>query len=235
MRAALLCARATARTQRGAPVTSQLRGNVLASSSPSLSSPLAPLSMSNSTQWLSLSSDLQSRLSSSVSSSSSGESSELPPVRAWRARLNKQAMEKAALRKAESAAQTTQTTVVEHPSKLPFRDPNAPSKFAVVALSGTQYKVVEDDLIVCSLLDNAEVGEKYVIDDVLLVGGLDKTVIGRPRIAGATVTAMVEEITKDQKVIIMKRRTKNHKSRRTKGFRRDVTFLRIASIDYELK
>lgn len=43
---------------------------------------------------------------------------------------------------------------------------------------------------------------------------------------------MVEEITKDKKVIVQKhRRRKNYK--RTYGFRRDVTLLRVADIIFD--
>ncbi|GBG25932.1 50S ribosomal protein L21, chloroplastic [Hondaea fermentalgiana] len=176
-----------------------------------------------------------------LSSLSGGDAGEAPAAAKalpeWKARVISKTREAVAARRAAEEARIAEsrTSVVEHPVVLPFRDPAAPSKFAVVALSGTQYKVVEDDLIVCNLIEGAEVGKEYVIDEVLLVGGLDKTVIGRPVIKGATVTAVVEEITRDKKILIMKRRTKNHKSRRTKGFRRDVTFLRISSIDYDLK
>jgi len=128
---------------------------------------------------------------------------------------------------------------VTHNVKLPTRPEGiesdmSRSKFAIVAFSGTMYKVTPDDLIVCNLVEGAEVGKEFVLDDVRLVGGLEKTVIGRPTVFGAKVRTICEEITRDEKVIIMKRRRRKHKSRRTKGFRRDVTMLRIQSIDYEL-
>jgi large subunit ribosomal protein L21 len=63
----------------------------------------------------------------------------------------------------------------------------------------------------------------------LLVGSRKATVVGRPLVEGAQVVASVEEITKDKKVISFKmRRRKN--SRRTKGFRRQVTILRVTDI-----
>lgn len=63
----------------------------------------------------------------------------------------------------------------------------------------------------------------------MLVGSKYGTLVGRPIVPGARVTAYVEELTKDKKVTILKfRRRKN--SKRTKGFRRDITVLRIKEI-----
>jgi large subunit ribosomal protein L21 len=64
---------------------------------------------------------------------------------------------------------------------------------------------------------------------VLLVGSKFATVIGHPLVPQARVTLQVEEITLDQKVTILKfRRRKN--SRRRKGFRRQLTILRVTNI-----
>ena len=80
-------------------------------------------------------------------------------------------------------------------------------------------------------LKDAEVGKEYIFNDVLLVGKADATVIGRPRVPQARVVAAVEEQTKDGKVIAFKkRRRKGYK--RTKGFRREITVLRIHAIEY---
>jgi ribosomal protein L21 len=64
---------------------------------------------------------------------------------------------------------------------------------------------------------------------VLMIGSRKATLVGRPLIDGAEVVVDVEEITKDKKVIAFKmRRRKN--SKRTKGFRREVTVLRVTDI-----
>lgn len=64
----------------------------------------------------------------------------------------------------------------------------------------------------------------------MMLGSRATTVLGRPQIAGAKVTFEVEEKTKDKKVIAFKfRRRKN--SRRTRGFRRSITILRVKGID----
>ncbi len=63
----------------------------------------------------------------------------------------------------------------------------------------------------------------------MLVRSSHMKLVGMPFVAGAEVDVLVEEITKDAKVIIFhKRRKKN--SKRKRGFRRDVTMLRILDI-----
>lgn len=134
----------------------------------------------------------------------------------------------------------TSVTVVEHPHSLNGYLPYGADKdeleqarknlFAVVSFSGTQYKVAKDDVIVADKMnDDVDIGETVDLSDVLMVGSKAATVLGQPTIAGAKVTAVVEEITRDKKVITLKvRRRKN--SRTKKGFRRQVTVLRIADI-----
>jgi large subunit ribosomal protein L21 len=102
--------------------------------------------------------------------------------------------------------------------------------FAVVEVGGTQYKVTPDDVIITEKLDGVDVSDKIQLQRVLLFGTAAETIIGRPYIPGATVTAVVEEQFLDGKVIIFhKRRRKN--SRRTKGHRQPLTTLRILSVE----
>ena len=102
-------------------------------------------------------------------------------------------------------------------------------EFAVVELMGKQFKVAPDDVIVADKIEDMDIGETFDIEDVLLVGSEMDTVIGRPYVPGVRVIAEVEEQTKDRKVIAFKmRRRKN--SKRLKGFRRQVSILRILEI-----
>lgn len=101
--------------------------------------------------------------------------------------------------------------------------------FAIIGFSGTQYKVTMDDVIVADKIEGVDIGQMIDLAEVLLVGSRRGTVIGRPLVEGARVIAAVEEITKDRKVIAFKTRRRKH-SRRLKGFRREVTILRIADI-----
>jgi large subunit ribosomal protein L21 len=104
--------------------------------------------------------------------------------------------------------------------------------FAVVSMSGTQHKVTVDDVIVTSLmkpLQHFSIGSTHTLTDVLLVGSTHQTLVGMPIVAGAEVDVMIEEITRDAKVIVFKKRRRKN-SQRKNGFRRDVAMLRVLDI-----
>lgn len=64
---------------------------------------------------------------------------------------------------------------------------------------------------------------------VLLLGNVNQTIVGRPLVEGAKVRARVEEQTLDAKIdVFKKKRRKNY--RRWNGFRRQVTVLRVTDI-----
>lgn len=121
-------------------------------------------------------------------------------------------------------------SIIDHPYAIDNNPLDfTTNKFAVVELSGTQYKVGVDDVIVALKMNDIDIGQTIELDKVLLIGSRSNTIIGRPYIKEATVLATVEEITRDKKVKIFKmRRRKN--SQTMKGFRRDVTILRITDI-----
>ncbi|EDO38433.1 predicted protein [Nematostella vectensis] len=95
---------------------------------------------------------------------------------------------------------------------------------------GRQFKITVNDTITINRID-AEMGNKIRLEKVLLVGGENFTVIGRPLLERDLVTifATVIEKTKTAKVIVFKKkRRKGYK--RTRGHRQDITVLRINSI-----
>ena len=104
-------------------------------------------------------------------------------------------------------------------------------KFAVIQLSGTQFKVTVDDVIVTNKIGDYDIAENVEVKDVLLIGSQDMTVIGRPYVLGASVVLEVEEQTKDAKVIIFKKKRRKNYQRKT-GFRRCVTMLRVKEINH---
>jgi large subunit ribosomal protein L21 len=91
-------------------------------------------------------------------------------------------------------------------------------------------QVTEEDIVISERLAEAEVGSTFVLDEVLLVGTLNQTIIGRPTIAGATVLATVEEQSREAKVTIFKKKQRST-YRRTKGHRQYHTILRISSLE----
>lgn len=66
--------------------------------------------------------------------------------------------------------------------------------FAVVELGPTQFKVTPDDLVYSEKLTGVDIGDQVSLNRVLLLGNTATTVIGRPHVPGATVTAVIEVI-----------------------------------------
>jgi large subunit ribosomal protein L21 len=107
---------------------------------------------------------------------------------------------------------------------------NAPNDiFAVVRASGTQFKVTVGDVMWIEKLD-VDVGREIVLDDVLLLGTKQHTVVGRPALAGAGVRAFVEEQTADEKTIVFKYKKRKNYARKH-GHRRKLTSLRVVAIE----
>lgn len=101
--------------------------------------------------------------------------------------------------------------------------------FAVIKTGSKQYKVAKDDVIIVEKLPG-EKGAQVTLSDVLMVGGEGAARIGKPMIAGASVTAeLVDQILGD-KVIIFKKRRRQH-YRRKRGHRQPLTVLRIQTIN----
>ena len=100
--------------------------------------------------------------------------------------------------------------------------------FAIIKTGGKQYKVAEGDVIRLEKLD-AQAGSKVEFTDVILVNDGKKDHIGEPTLAGATVTATVEEQMRDRKVIVFKK-TRRHNYRRKNGHRQHLTVVKITKV-----
>ncbi len=102
-------------------------------------------------------------------------------------------------------------------------------KFAVIKTGGKQYRVAEGDALTIEKLPEAA-GEKVVFKDVLLLDDKEKTVLGAPTIAGATVTAEVIATGKAKKITIIKYKSKT-RYRVKRGHRQLFTKVKIVTID----
>jgi len=100
--------------------------------------------------------------------------------------------------------------------------------FAVVRTGGKQYRVAENDVIVVEKLAGEE-GETIVLGDVLSVGAGESLTIGTPCVTGASVAATVIEQTRGAKILVFKKHRRK-KYRRTHGHRQRLTALRITEI-----
>ncbi|MFG1297850.1 MULTISPECIES: 50S ribosomal protein L21 [Xanthobacter] len=98
--------------------------------------------------------------------------------------------------------------------------------FAVIKANGKQYRVAAADEITIDHLE-AEVGAVFTFP-VLMLGG-KVTAVGKPHVDGAMVTGEVVEHTRGDKVIAFKKRRRQN-SRRKRGFRADLTVVRITEI-----
>jgi large subunit ribosomal protein L21 len=99
--------------------------------------------------------------------------------------------------------------------------------FAVIKTGGRQYRVVPDDVLEIGKIAG-DVGTIVQLGDVLLVGG-EQPVLGAPTVAGASVAAEVLQHKRGPKVISFKKRRRKN-SRRKRGYRDEITVLRITEI-----
>ena len=99
--------------------------------------------------------------------------------------------------------------------------------FAVIKTGGRQYRVVPDDVLEIGKIAG-DVGTIVQLGEVLVVGG-DTPVLGTPTVAGASVAAEVLQHKRGPKVIAFKKRRRKN-SRRKRGYRDEITVLRITEI-----
>ena len=99
--------------------------------------------------------------------------------------------------------------------------------FAVIKTGGRQYRVVPDDVLEIGKIAG-DVGTIVQLGEVLLVGG-ESPVLGMPTVAGASVAAEVLQHKRGPKVISFKKRRRKN-SRRKRGYRDEITVLRITEI-----
>jgi large subunit ribosomal protein L21 len=99
--------------------------------------------------------------------------------------------------------------------------------FAVIKTGGRQYRVVPDDVLEIGKIEG-DVGTIVQLGEVLVLGG-DTPVLGVPAVAGASVAAEVLQHKRGPKVIAFKKRRRKN-SRRKRGYRDEITVLRITEI-----
>ena len=100
--------------------------------------------------------------------------------------------------------------------------------FAIVNISGKQYRVEKGDKIKVALLET-ESGKKVKFENVLLTDDGKKVTIGNPVVSGATVSGTVINHGRDRKVIVFKKKRRKG-YRRKNGHRQDFSLIQIDSI-----
>eukprot|EP01089_Gocevia_fonbrunei_P000306 TRINITY_DN10317_c0_g1_i1.p1 TRINITY_DN10317_c0_g1~~TRINITY_DN10317_c0_g1_i1.p1 ORF type:complete len:225 (-),score=36.70 TRINITY_DN10317_c0_g1_i1:41-715(-) len=118
--------------------------------------------------------------------------------------------------------------VDESPLQINDTSYTLPKSFAVVSISGRQYKVTSGDRIIVDKL-TAQPSDLITLKKVLLVGTQEFTAIGKPLLTGASVSAEIEQVTKGQKILIFKKKRRKG-YRRLKSVRPYVTILKIGDV-----
>ena len=96
--------------------------------------------------------------------------------------------------------------------------------YAVIRTGGKQYRVTSGDVIKIEKIAGEE-GKEVVFNEVLALGNT----IGTPLVSGASVTATVLKQTRDDKVIVFKKKRRQN-YRRKNGHRQDITLVKITNV-----
>ena len=102
------------------------------------------------------------------------------------------------------------------------------STYAIIKTGGKQVKVEVGQAIYVEKL-NAEAGSDVTFNEVVLVAG-EKTVVGTPLVAGATVVGTVEKQGKQKKITIFRYTPNKRSTRRKVGHRQPYTKVEINKI-----
>ncbi len=103
-------------------------------------------------------------------------------------------------------------------------------KYAVIAISGTQYQIEENQKIVVDSL-NLKEEEKSSTDQVLLTVNDDKVKVGTPNVKDASVEFKVLKNYQGKKLKVFKYKSKS-RYRKTTGFRPQLTEIQITKINF---
>ena len=102
--------------------------------------------------------------------------------------------------------------------------------FAIVVAGGRQEKVEPGSLVIVDRLEAAP-GAEVTFDKVLFVEtAAGDMVAGKPYVAGASVTAVVEAQSRGPKIRVFRMKRRKH-FRRSMGHRTDQTQVRVTSIN----
>ena len=102
------------------------------------------------------------------------------------------------------------------------------SKFAVIKIGKSQYKVVEGDELDVDKIEGKK-GKALIFDEVLLLVDDKKVKIGKPLVKGAKAKAKIVDQFKGKKIRVATYKAKS-RYRRVKGFRALLTKIKIEKI-----
>lgn len=117
-------------------------------------------------------------------------------------------------------------STLTHLSELP-----STQLFAVVLISGKQHKVTVNDIILVNEIPILELYTQIKLNKILLVGGVNATVVGQPLLRHHLVNVyatLLEHRLTDPLIVFKIKRKKNYK--KTKIHRQPVSLLQIEDI-----
>ena len=100
--------------------------------------------------------------------------------------------------------------------------------YAVIKTGGKQYRVSQGETLKIETVVG-DVGSAVVLDQVLMIGNGDTVSVGKPLLAGATVTATIVSNGRGEKIRIFKMRRRKHYQKH-QGHRQNYTEIRIDGI-----
>ncbi|MFH1729261.1 MAG: 50S ribosomal protein L21 [Pseudomonadota bacterium] len=103
--------------------------------------------------------------------------------------------------------------------------------YAIIETGGKQYKVIQGESFEVEKLAS-EPDKNIELDKVLMIGGCENILIGKPFLKGCKVIASLVDEYKDKKVLVFKKkRRKGYK--KTRGHRQLITKLKVEEIIVE--
>jgi large subunit ribosomal protein L21 len=101
---------------------------------------------------------------------------------------------------------------------------------ATIKTQGQQFTVTEGDILVVNRYPNTEAGATVQIPDVLAAGEGEGFKVGKPLLAGASVSAKILENKRGDKVVVFKKKKRKGYERK-QGHRQELSVIKIESIN----
>ena len=100
---------------------------------------------------------------------------------------------------------------------------------ATIKTQGRQFTVTEGDVLIVNRYPKTEAGNIIEIKDVLAAGEGADYKIGKPTLAGASVSAKILENKRGDKVIVFKKKKRKGYEKK-RGHRQELSVIKIESI-----
>jgi large subunit ribosomal protein L21 len=101
---------------------------------------------------------------------------------------------------------------------------------ATIKTQGQQFTVSEGDILTVNRYPGTEKGSTVEINDVLAAGEGETFKVGKPRLAGASVSVTILENKRGTKVVVFKKKKRKGMERK-RGHRQELSVIKINSIN----